>query len=207
MMHSDLIATTTNTTTPGSGGSAGGKCAVIRVFPATAWPEAEFHKLRALGGLLVSARKVAGAKAATQFVRVEALTPGPVEERGTTTSPNSTTTASESSKCVTLVVAGWDGGALPVVSPPSSVTVQRSVTDGAPSVTFELLVGQHVVLSPAPRNANVGVGDGDSAAAAAAAASSFSIASLADNKTEYHWLGYRQKVSDMVMQCSGDWPS
>ena len=36
----------------------------------------------------------------------------------------------------------------------------------------------------------------------------FSIATLPSNATEYHWFGYRQRVvTNMQMQCSGDWPS
>ena len=56
----------------GDGGN-GRACTEIRVFPASGWAEAEFHKLRALDGILVSGRKVAGN--ATQFVRIEALRP------------------------------------------------------------------------------------------------------------------------------------
>jgi hypothetical protein len=64
LLHSDLVRTPE-------------PCAEIRVFPAAAWDQAEFHKLRALGGLLVSARKN-GVGEPADFVRVEALHPGPV---------------------------------------------------------------------------------------------------------------------------------
>lgn len=157
-------------------------------------------------------------------MRVEALTPGPVEDGAALAGTPSTalgsgdqlaTIKTAQSKCVTLVVQGWGAGALPVARP-SSVTLYRSVTDGAPSVTFELPVGAHVVLSPPPTGAGteayVRVAGSSSAPTPAdgealSAPPTFSIESLPDNSTEYHWLGYRQKVTDMVMQCSGDWPS
>ena len=162
-------------------------CTEIRVFPASGWAEAEFHKLRALDGFLISGRKAAGSP--TSFVRIEALRP----EGGSDSASGPT-----ASKSVTLFTAGWDSGRmLPVVVPS---TVKLSPVPGG-GVTFTLRVGSHVILyhPPPPRSATSRTVD-------AAPAPAFEIAVLPANGTEFHWLGYRNAVTDEVMQCSGGWP-
>lgn len=174
LVHSDVVTA-----------SDGKRCATVRVFPASAWDEAEFHKLRALGGLLVSARKKAGQP--TEFVRVEALQPGPVGGGG---GGGTLAGSPAATKCVTLMVAGWADGVLPVATPPSVVVKSSPVEPGA--MIFELPIGGHVVLSRGAPTLQGG---------------NFSIGALPSNAAEFHWLGYNRPVTNMAMQCSGDWPS
>ena len=170
--------------------------------------QAEFHKLRALGGLLISARKARAN--ATAFVRVEALHPGPVELAGrapAATHAHAGDVAPEppAAKCVTVMAAGWGSGgqSLPLAMP-ASVAVRRSAVH-ADGVTFELQPGAHVVLYPPP--APPAPPSPLAPPAAASPPPTFEIMALPDNSTEFHWFGYRQQVTDMEMQCSGDWPS
>lgn len=194
-LHEQLLHSTSaqDVNLDGADGGNGRACTEIRVFPASGWAEAEFHKLRALDGFLVSGRKAVGN--ATQFVRIEALGP----EGGGAAGPEAASRPGRAaSKCVTVFTAGWeaDGGVLPATVPS---TVKLFPVAGG-GVTFNLRSGSHVVLyHPTPTSTGVVVDGGGLTPA-------FEIGVLPANGTEFHWLGYRNAVTDEVMQCSGGWP-